>query len=97
MIMDYLILNRLDRIVRQLKQIHRRLNIMSETIDQLTARVTEIEDAGDAAIALLGGLKAALDAAIANNDMTAVQTLADRLDVQADELAAAVVANTVSA
>jgi hypothetical protein len=70
---------------------------MSETIEILSARVEAIENAGDAAIALLNGLKAQLDEAIASGDMGAVQGLSDRLAAQTDELAAAVLANTPAA
>lgn len=67
---------------------------MSETLDNLTARVAEIETVGDAAIELLQGLKAQLDAAIAGGDMGAVQELSDRIGAQSQELADAIAANT---
>jgi septal ring factor EnvC (AmiA/AmiB activator) len=89
MIMEYLILTRLDKISRQLRNLNRKVHAMSETLDQLATRVAAIEDAGDSIIAILAGVKTQLDAALANNDMSAVQALSDRLDVQTQELLAA--------
>jgi hypothetical protein len=95
MIMDYLILNLLEKISKQLKTLNRKVNRMSETLDQLATRVAAIEDAGDSVIAILADVKAQLDEALANNDMSAVQALSDRLDAQTQELlAAAAVENT---
>jgi hypothetical protein len=45
-------------------------------------------------VALLNGIKAALDAAIAANDPAALKALSDSLSVNTDALAAAVTANT---
>lgn len=69
---------------------------MSATLDSLADRVTQIETVGDSAIALLNGLKEALDAAIAGGDMAAVAELSARLSAQTDELAEAVAKNTLA-
>jgi hypothetical protein len=69
---------------------------MSETIQELTSRVEMLETVGDSAIELLNGLKAQLDAAIANNDMSEVQALSDRIGAQTQEMSDAIVANTVA-
>lgn len=70
---------------------------MSEQLDTLTARVAAIETVGDSAILLLSELKADLDAALANQDMGAIQALSDRLAAQTQELADAITANTPAA
>lgn len=67
---------------------------MNDELLVLTEKVTAIETVGDSAIALLNGLKVALDQAIASNDPTAIQALSDRLGAQSEELAAAISANT---
>lgn len=72
----------------------KRVNEMSETIDELTTRVTEIETVADSAIELINGLKVQLDEAIAGGDMGIIQELSDRLGAQSAELAAAIEANT---
>lgn len=67
---------------------------MSETIDTLLARVTEIENAGDAIIAILEDVRAQLEEALATGDLAAIQSVSDRLAAQTEELAAAAVAGT---
>ena len=94
--MEYLILNRLDMILRQIRKLTKKVIRMSETIQDLTARVEMLETVGDSAIELLNGLKAQLDAAIANNDMSEVQALSDRIGAQTQEMADAIVANTAA-
>lgn len=88
---------RLRDIAQALSSINERLTIMSTQLETLTARVTAIESVGDSAIALLAGLKADLDEAIASGDADALTALSERLGAQAEELAAAVVANTPAA
>jgi hypothetical protein len=74
-----------------------RLIIMATPIEDLVREVQEQRTVTESAIALLQGLKAALDAAVAANDMSAViQAVAD-LDAQQAALAAAVTANTPAA
>ena len=94
--MDYLILNRLDTILRQIRKLTKKVTRMSETIQELTDRVAELETVGDSAIELLNGLKAQLDAAIANNEMSQVKALSDRIGAQTQEMADAIVANTAA-
>ena len=94
--MDYLILKRLDKLIRQVRKLTNQVTKMSETVTELTTRVAELETVGDSAIELLNGLKAQLDAAIANNDMSEVKALSDRIGAQTQEMADAIVANTVA-
>lgn len=63
-------------------------------LDDLAREVAELTSTTDSAIALIEGLKAKLDAAIATGDMDEVQALSDSLSAQTDRLAAAVAANT---
>lgn len=67
---------------------------MGNELDSLTQEVTETKDLQQSAITLLNGLKAKLDEAIANNDMTRVVALRDDLDASNAALAAAITANT---
>ncbi len=67
---------------------------MSQILEDLIVRVNEIETVADSAIELIIGLKSKLDEALANNDMAAIQALSDRLGVQSQELADAVLAHT---
>jgi hypothetical protein len=79
-------------ILDHLSAIQERLSIMSKTLDDLTAKVEAIETVGASVIALLAGLKAQLDAA--GTDPVALAALSERLDVEAQALSEAVVANT---
>ena len=75
---------------------------MSQTLDALAASVTKITSAADSAIALINGIAArvqtAVDAAFVNGataeELAPVQAEADALAAKADELGAAVAANT---
>ena len=74
----------------------------SPTLDALAASVTQMTSAADSAIALINGIagrvQAAVDAALANGataaELAPVQAEADALSAKADELGAAVAANT---
>jgi chromosome segregation ATPase len=79
----------------QLTRIEGKLTSMSAELDQLTVDVKKTTDAEDSAILLLQGLAAQL--AAIKNDPAAIQALSTTLSSKADELAAAVVANTPSA
>lgn len=70
---------------------------MSGELDKLNAAVTRNADVEASAVALLQGLKAALDAAIASGNPVQLQALSDSLGASTDALAAAVVANTPAA
>jgi len=70
---------------------------MNDLLETLAAKVTAIETVGDSAIALLVGLKTALDEAIASNDPAVLEAFSARLEAQTSELAAALVANTPAA
>jgi hypothetical protein len=74
----------------------------SPTLDALAASVTKISGAADSAVALINGIaarvQAAVDAALANGataaELAPVQAEADALSAKADDLAAAVAANS---
>lgn len=80
-----------------LSVINLRVNTMSEQLDTLTAQVAAIETVGASAIALLHGLKTALDEAIAANDPAALTALSTRLEAESGALAAALTENTPAA
>ena len=63
-------------------------------LDDLKREVAETKTISASAIALIEGLKAKLDEAIATGDPAALQALSDELDTQGNALAAAVTANT---
>lgn len=71
--------------------------------DDLTAKVTALEEVDDAVLVLLADIKTKLDAAIANAgslsdaDKAQLQALSDSLASEKDKVAAAIVANTPSA
>lgn len=66
-------------------------------LDDLKTRVEANTTASGSAVVLLQGLKAALDAAIASGNPAEIQALADKLGVDTQALADAVVANTPAA
>jgi len=68
-------------------------NIMA-TLADLAAQVAQVQTVNASAIALLQGLKTALDAAIASGDPAQLQALSDALAKDNADLAAAVTANT---
>ena len=70
---------------------------MNAIVDNLAAKVAALETVEQSAIVLLQGLKAALDEALANGDLAAVQAIADRIGADTETLAAAVAANTPAA
>lgn len=91
-------LNRLEAKVDSLAQTLAKVEVenqaMAQELDTLKTQVQRTTDAEDAAVVLLQGLKAQLDAAIASGDPTQLQALSDNLGRHTDSLAAAVVQNT---
>lgn len=73
------------------------VNKMAGELDALKTAVARVKTVEDSAIALLQGIKAKLDAAIAADDPAALQALSDSLGQDSDALSAAVVANTPAA
>lgn len=65
-----------------------------DALTALTAQVAANTSAEQSAITLLGGLKAALDAAIASGNPAALTALSAQLGTSQAALAAAIVANT---
>jgi predicted RecB family nuclease len=70
---------------------------MSTQMQALTDKVNALKTVDDSAIALLGGLSQQLKDALANNDLPAIQALADSVDAEAAKMAAAITANTPAA
>lgn len=70
---------------------------MNQALTDLQAEVAANTNATQSAVALLQGLKTALDDAIAANDMDAVVAIRDSLHANTQALADAVVANTPAA
>ena len=67
---------------------------MAGELDTLTAQVQANADVIDSALALIKGIKASLDNAIAANDPAALQALSNALGAKDQELAQAVAENT---
>lgn len=67
------------------------------TLDELKSKVTDLTTVVDSAEALLADLHQRLLDAIALGDMAKVQEIADAIDANKADLAAAVAANTVAA
>lgn len=67
---------------------------MANELEDLKAAVAKDTQVDQSAITLLNGLKTALDAAIASGDPAQLKALSDQLGTNANDLAAAVAANT---
>lgn len=78
----------------RLTTLEEKMTTMSQELETLITRVSEIENVADSAIALILDLKARLDAAIASGDMSALADLSTRLGAQTQELAQAILAST---
>jgi len=78
-----------------LKLILQKVNSMSASLDDLTAKVAATKTVAESAIVLLQGLKAQLDAA--GTDPVALKALSDSLADTDQKLADAVTANTPAA
>ena len=83
---------KLDIIIAMLDDVLKKEKHMSVQLDTLTTQVKANTDAEASAILLLQGLSAQI--AAIKTDPVALQTLSDELKASADNLAAAVVANT---
>jgi len=81
-------------ITTMLNKINERISRMSAALDRLTAEVTESKDATLAATTLIAGLAQQIRDAIGSE--TQLNALADSLDADQAEIAAAVTANTPS-
>ena len=95
---------RLDRITERqqvtlelLLSIHRKVIHMAGELAKLQADVAAESTVVDSAITLLQGLKAALDAAIASGDPSALTALSADIEAKTAVLSAAVAANTPAA
>ena len=83
--------------LKLLRKILNEVSKMSAALDNLTAKVTAEETVISSAIALITGIKAALDEALAANDTAAIQALSDKIGADTQALADAVTANTPAA
>jgi hypothetical protein len=70
---------------------------MPTLIEDLVREVSESRTVSESAVTLLTGLRAALEAAVAANDLGAVAAAIADLDAQQAALAAAITANTPAA
>lgn len=88
-------------VVRVLERIERAVNQQLETImanlDTLKAEVARNTTVSQSAIALLKGIKEALDKAIEDDDPQALQDLSDQLGSDTNALASAISENTPAA
>ena len=89
---EHLINFKLDRILRVLKDIQLKEEQMSVELDALTIQVTENTNLEQSAITLIEGIAAQLIAI--KDDPVKIAALATSLKTSADNLAAAIVANT---
>lgn len=85
----------LDRIEAIITQQAERMNAMALDLSRLSAEIAENNSAIQSAVTLLNQIAQELRDAAGNQD--AVNALADQLDTQSNNLAAAVVANTPAA
>jgi len=83
---------KLDSLIGMVRAVIEKEKIMSAQLDTLTTQVKTNTDAEASAILLLQGLSAQI--AAIKTDPVAIQALSDELKASADNLAAAVVANT---
>lgn len=86
------VLARLDAIAASINGLTGKVTTMSAELDRLTTEVTEMSGVVDSAVALIGGLADQIRQL--QTDPAALAALADSLDAKANELAAAVAANT---
>lgn len=84
-------------ILDALKPISEGITKMSQALDDLKTEVAALTSVDASAIALLQGLKTALDQAVANSDMAAVASITAELHARTGELAKAVTDNTPAA
>jgi len=89
---------RTDRLLAALLELLiNEVRTMANEMANLTAAVARNTAVTASALALIAGIKAQLDAAIAAEDPAALQALSDSLGKDDDALAAAVAANTPAA
>jgi hypothetical protein len=90
-------LEKLDTVIRLLRFIVRKEEMMAGELDALRVQVSRNAEVDASAIVLLRGIKAALDAAIAAGDPAALTELSNSLGASTDALAQAVTENTPAA
>ena len=88
---------KLDRLLRVSGAIIQGEEIIMAELDDLTAQVTKNTDLEESAAVLINGIAAKLAAAIAAGNPAALTALQASLVKSADDLSAAVVANTPAA
>lgn len=93
-VQEKLVHEKLDYIIQLLHRVVQLEGHEMAILDDLTTEVEETKTVQASAIALLQGLKAKLDAAIASGNPAALKALSDALNVSSNDLAAAITANT---
>ena len=91
---DEAVHRKLNELLRLVRTVIRKETEMAGELDALQAEVTRNTEVDQSAIALLVGIKAALDAAIASGDPNRILALSAELGTSTNALAAAVAANT---
>jgi peptidoglycan hydrolase CwlO-like protein len=82
----------IDYLITQVALLGRDSYAMSEQLDNLTAKVEKCNTVMDSAATLLGTLSSEIRSL--KDDPAALEALANRLDVETEDLAAAILANT---
>lgn len=90
-----LLLEEAQRIGQVMRVSQIRINIMATVVEDLVAQVQATKGVQESAVAALNGLHAALEAAVASNDMAAVAAAVADLKANTDALAGAVAANPI--
>jgi GTP1/Obg family GTP-binding protein len=84
-------------ILQELYRVHAKLETIMAAIDDLKASVARVTEQDQAIITLCTTLSQQLKDALASNDTAAIEDIANQLGAQADQVAAAVQANTPQA
>lgn len=91
------VMDELHELKGMIRVVIRKENEMAGELDKLEADVAAEREVIGSAVALLNGLKAKLDEAIASGDMSRVVAVNAEIESQTQALAAAVAANTPAA
>lgn len=89
--------DQLDRIEHKLNRLLKLEEVQMSTLDDLTAQVQKNSDVEESAVLLIQGIAKQLADAIAAGNPAALTALQAQLSKSADDLAAAITANTPAA
>lgn len=87
----------LQEVMRSSHRLEQDRSMIMATLDDLVAEVAAEKTLDDSIIALINGLSAQLQAALASNDPAKVQAVLDGMKANAASLASALAANTPAA